>query len=314
MPQSDSLQGSDNLDRLKHELEVEKLAFEKEREISHLKVERDKLAQARKDTRSRLVSSLLVTVIVTGGLSLYGRYYENKRAVELEDSRKAEMTIQLINAREKANNDLRASMFNTLIEFYQNNSNQMSAVLLLELVGLNFKDTVLLKPVFEQLYADESTSEDQRKALRSASRKIVNDQLSAIRQSRDGEVCRLTLAKGQTGSGWCFPPLRITLLESTNDMVRLRTNSNEGNINEGKSTEFGEEFGVNYFDMPMIDYTVSSTGQGDVWRYSIVLVKSSEEETIIAIAKLPQDSYSAQMPFRFDELMSDYISPKAKGN
>ena len=75
------------------------------------------------------------------------------------------MTIQLINAREKANNDLRASMFKTLIEFYQKDPNEMSAVLLLELVGLNFKDTVLLKPVFEKLYEDEAKSEGQRGRL-----------------------------------------------------------------------------------------------------------------------------------------------------
>ncbi len=313
MPQSDSSHGSGKLDRLKHDLEVEKLAFEKEKEINRLKVESDKLAQARKDTRSRFVSSFLVTVIVTVGLTLFGRYYEHQRASEAQKSRKAEMTIQLINAREKANNDLRASMFKVLIDFYQKEPGQMSAVLLLELVGLNFKDTVLLKPVFENLYQDENTSEDQKEALRSASRKIVNDQLGAIRQSRDGEVCQLTLTKGETNSAWCFPPLYITLMESTDDSVTLRTNSNEGFISEGRDTEGGSEFDVNYFDMPMIDYTVSSTGNEDVWRYSIVLVRSSNEETTIAVAKLPQDSYSAQMPFRFDELMSDYISPKGKG-
>jgi hypothetical protein len=190
----------------------------------------------------------------------------------------------------------------------------MSAVLLLELVGLNFKDTVLLKPVFEKLYEDDTTSEDQKKALRSASRKIVNDQLEAIRQSRDGEVCRITLSPGDTKSAWCFPPLFVTLVEVNEESIRLRTNSDEGFIRDDDGTEGGSDFDVNFFDMPMIDYTVSSTGNEDVWRYSIVLEKSSGKEATVAIAVLPQDSYSAQMPFRFDEMMSDYINPKNRGD
>jgi hypothetical protein len=226
------------------------------------------------------------------------------------------MTIQLINAREKANNDLRASMFKTLIDFYQKDPNEMSSVLLLELVGLNFKDTVLLKPVFEKLYRDETSSDEQKKALRSASRKIVSDQLVAIGQARDGQVCRMTLKLGDTKSAWCFPKLFVTLIEADEEYIKLRTNSNEGFISEEESTEGGGEFEVNYFDMPMIDYTVSSTGDENenVWRYSIVLERSSIEGATITIAVLPRESFSAQMPFRFDEMMSDYINPKQQGD
>lgn len=303
-------------DRLRHDLEVKKLEFEKEKETNRIKIENKKLLQAQKDTKTRLISSFLVTIVFTGGLTVFGAYYEHQMSIEAEKSRKAEMTIQLINAREKANNDLRASMFKTLIDFYQKDPNEMSSVLLLELVGLNFKDTVLLKPVFEKLYQDETSSDDQKKALRSASRKIVNDQLVAIGQARDGQVCRMTLKLGETKSAWCFPELSVTLIEADEENIKLRTNSNEGFISEEKSTEDGGEFDVNYFDMPMIDYTVSSTGDENenVWRYSIVLERSSIEEATITIAVLPRESFSAQMPFRFDEMMSDYINPKKKGD
>lgn len=314
MPQKTPALDDNDFDRLRHELEVKKLEFEKEKEVNRVKIENEKLLQAQKDTRTRLISSFLVTIVVTGGLTLFGMYYEHRMSIEAEKSRKAEMTIQLINAREKANNDLRANMFKTLIDFYQKDPNEMSSVLLLELIGLNFKDTVLLKPVFEKLYQDETSSDDQKKALRSASRKIVNDQLEAIRQSRDGEVCRMTLKPNETKSAWCFPPLFVTLIEVDEDSIKLRTNSKEGFIDDVEGTEGGGEFDVNYFDMPMIDYTVSSTGNEDVWRYSIVLERLSIEGVTIAIAVLPQDSFSAQMPFRFDEMMSDYINPKKQGD
>ena len=314
MPQKTPALDDNDFNRLRHDLEVKKLEFEKEKEANRIKIENEKLLQAQKDTKTRLISSFLVTIVVTGGLTLFGTYYEHRMSIEAEKSRKAEMTIQLINAREKANNDLRANMFKTLIDFYQKDPNEMSSVLLLELIGLNFKDTVLLKPVFEKLYQDETSSDDQKKALRSASRKIVNDQLEAIRQSRDGEVCRMTLKPGETKSAWCFPPLFVTLIEMGEDSIKLRTNSNEGFIDDVEGTEDGDEFDVNYFDMPMIDYTVSSTGNEDVWRYSIVLKKLSIEGVTIAIAVLPQDSFSAQMPFRFDEMMSDYINPKKQGD
>lgn len=314
MPQKTPALDDNDFNRLRHDLEVKKLEFEKEKEANRIKIENEKLLQAQKDTKTRLISSFLVTIVVTGGLTLFGIYYEHQMSIEAEKSRKAEMTIQLINAREKANNDLRANMFKTLIDFYQKDPNEMSSVLLLELIGLNFKDTVLLKPVFEKLYQDETSSDDQKKALRSASRKIVNDQLEAIRQSRDGEVCRMTLKPSETKSAWCFPPLYVTLIELDEDSIKLRTNSKEGFIDDVEGTEGGGEFDVNYFDMPMIDYTVSSTGDEDVWRYSIVLESLSIEGATIAIAVLPQDSFSAQMPFRFDELMSDYINPKNQGD
>ena len=314
MPQKTPALDDNDFNRLRHDLEVKKLEFEKEKEANRIKIENEKLLQAQKDTKTRLISSFLVTIVVTGGLTLFGIYYEHQMSIEAEKSRKAEMTIQLINAREKANNDLRANMFKTLIDFYQKDPNEMSSVLLLELIGLNFKDTVLLKPVFEKLYQDETSSDDQKKALRSASRKIVNDQLEAIRQSRDGEVCRMTLKPSETKSAWCFPPLYVTLIELDEDSIKLRTNSKEGFIDDVEGTEGGGEFDVNYFDMPMIDYTVSSTGDEDVWRYSIVLESLSIEGATIAIAVLPQDSFSAQMPFRFDEMMSDYINPKNQGD
>ncbi|MBT8438502.1 MAG: hypothetical protein KJO91_02160, partial [Gammaproteobacteria bacterium] len=198
MPQNTPALDDNEFARLRHDLDVKKLEFEKEKEANRIKIENEKLLQAQKDTRTRFISSFLVTIVVTGGLTLFGTYYERQMSIEAEKSRKAEMTIQLINAREKANNDLRASMFKTLIDFYQKDPNEMSSVLLLELVGLNFKDTVLLKPVFEKLYRDEMSSVEQKKALRSASRKIVSDQLVAIGQARDGQVCRMTLKLGDT--------------------------------------------------------------------------------------------------------------------
>lgn len=312
MPEKTTTSTEDTLDQLKYQLECDKLAFEKGKEKDRFELEKKKLRQSGRDTFVRGFASVLITVLVTGGLTLYGRSYEERRADEVADTRKAEMTIQLINAREKANNELRASMFKTLIDFYQNDPNGMSGVLLLELVGLNFRDTVLLKPVFENLDQDPELSDKQRKALRKASRTIVKDQLEAIRQSRDGEVCKLKLKTDETDSAWCFPPLVVTLIKTDDNQVTIRTNSKEGFIRDGEDTQDGDEFDVNYFDMPMIDYTVSSTGYEEIWRYSIVLDESSQEEATIVIAVLPQDSYSAQMPFRFDEMMSDYINPPVK--
>jgi len=312
MPENSTTSTEDTLDQLKYQLERDKLTFEKAKERDRFELEKKKLKQSGLDTFVRGFATVLITVLVTGGLALYGRFYEERRADEVAETRKAEMTIQLINAREKASNELRASMFKTLIDFYQNDPNSMSSVLLLELVGLNFRDTVLLKPVFEKLDQDPALDKSERKALRKASRTIVKDQLEAIRQSRDGAVCKLELKVEETDSAWCFPQLSVNLVKTDNNQVTLRTNSKEGFLRDEKDTIDGDEFDVNYFDMPMIDFTVSTTSMNDVRRYSVVLDESSEEGATIVIAVLPEDSYSAQMPFRFDEMMSDYISPLYK--
>ena len=301
------------LDQLKYELERDKLKFETDKEKRHHVLEEKKLKHSGRDRYVRVFASVFIPVLLTGGLTFYGMLYEERRATEEAETRKAGMIIQLINAREKAHNDLRASMFKTLIDFYQKDPKGMSGVLLLELVGLNFRDTVLLKPVFEKLNQDPNLDKTQRKALRKASRTMVKNQLDAIRQARDGYVCKLELNVNETDSPRCFPSLTVSLLTSNENQVTLQTNSMDGFLREENDMKNGDKFDVNYFDMPMIDYTIAKTTMNETRRYSVVLEESSEKGAIIVVAVLPVESYSAQMPYRFDEIMADLINSEPEG-
>lgn len=326
--------------------------FEKQAEERKTQLEEKKLKQARFDTWARFAGTVALGVLVTGGIQWYGIRAEGEakaRAVIAEDARntrelaaeearntrqlaaqqtqktierhkqQAEMVIQLTNAREKALSDLRARMFDSLIQHYFQLGSEAERIAILQLIGLNFRDAVQIKPMFELLdwqFANGDLSSEQkgpaRKALRGAARSIIRDQLSQIRQSTDGVVCQLELNVSDTKNPECFPTLTVELVEVEESKIRVRTNTRGGAFLEtpDEAHEGWDDFTVTYFDMPMVDYT-AATRQTDLEpiRYSIVLSETGQKTARIAVAVLPLSAVNSQHRYAFDELLQDYLFP-----
>lgn len=207
---------------------------ERDSEEKKYQLELKKLRQARLDTWTRFLGTVLVAGAITGAIQWYGIREEKETNIRTEKEQQAQMLIQLANAREAALTNLRAQMFQALLQNYFKQANQRERIAILELIGLNFRDAVQIKPMFElldtELNIPSSSKQEEitilRKVIRKSAQSIIKDQLDQIKQAPDGAVCELDLKIGEWQETKCFPLLRLKLEEKpSSDGITIRTNT-----------------------------------------------------------------------------------------
>lgn len=315
---------SETLEERKFGLEAERWKYQKEWREREFEQETRKLEQAKRDTLIRgLLSSLLGTLLVVSipaSLTLYARKAEEQKSIRAEEQRKQETLIQLISSREAADSSLRAQMFNALLQNYFREHDLRTQIAILEIIGLNFRDSLHTKPMFERLHAEiEESGEEKEKTvellevLRKAAQRIIKDQLQQIKQSEEGDVCDIEFKTNSISitpqNPTCFQDLAVRLVEITDEQVVVQTNSKDGLLIDASDGATGDKFGVSYYDMPMVDYTIVSS-YGTIWKYSIVLKDIDRVAGLvtIAIANLPEDTFGTSEEYKFDEMLREYLT------
>ncbi|MDX2507824.1 MAG: hypothetical protein QNL62_25565 [Gammaproteobacteria bacterium] len=265
----------------------------------------------------------VLAVVVSGALTYYSinaddraaaiQKAENRRAAasqkaeneRAEQNRKAQTLIQMVNARESAESDLRAKMFQTLMQHYFSRDDIESQIVVLELIGLNFRDSMQIKPMFEQLdrqlrREDDSKTERLRELLRDAASAIIKDQLRQIKRAKDGYVCRSpTLDEGEpwTPPDDCNFSRKLTLSKVAKDYVEITPPGADA-----------EPFTVTYYDMPMVDFTHEPN-----IKYAVVLIDTDpkEKKATLGLSVLPTAIFNSQVnSYQFDALLFHYLPQK----
>jgi hypothetical protein len=289
--------------------------FDRQIEERRLDLEERRLKQARIDTWTRFLGTMLVGVFIAGGATVYSKHLDRRTADAAREATKAEVAIQLTNAREKTLTDLRAQMFGALLEHYFKQADELQRIAILELMALNFRDAIQIRPMLELLDAElqakgsSQAVDKMRWELNRAARAMAHDQLEQIRQAEGGGVCRMKLSLGNAASAACFPLLSIKLVQvASASQIQVQTNSDEGRLLD--NNQFADPFEVSYFDAPMIDYSAVRPASLDVVRYAIVLdgVAPDRSSANISVAILPSASaFDAQRRYAFDELLYQYL-------
>jgi hypothetical protein len=280
-------------------------------------LELEKLRQAKIDTWTKFVGTLLIAGVITGAIQWYGIREERAAKQRAERSQSGQMLVQLGNAREAAIANLRAQMFNTLLQNYFTQGNEHERIAILEMIGLNFRDAVQIKPMFKilntELHGDKNIQHAGalKQTLRTSAKSIIKDQLDQIRQARDGAVCRVLLTVGKAEKPACFPLLELELRVVEEDEIQVRANISNGLLVTSDGVQPKDEFWVTYFDMPMVDYTPVRSGSNEPWKYSIVLSDAAPEEKSaeIVVAVLPDESYTPTDRYNFDRLLARFLEP-----
>lgn len=310
---------------------------EKDFDEKKYQLELKKLQQARLDTWMRFVSTVLIAGALTAAIQWYGIREQNQARILAQEAQRAQTLIKLANAREAAATDLRAQMFQALLQNYFKQVNQRERIAILELIGLNFRDAVLIKPMFELIDKElrngnelpQKETYELLDILHGAARSIVQDQLNQIQQSIHGTVCELELKIDQWQEPQCFPLLSLKLakiissnqnegLTNTIDQlippnqIEVMTNTKDYLFLGDDKKEDGDKFNVSYYDMPMVDYTLAMDDPREPWKYSVVLreVFPKEAKAKIAVAILPDDSFSMDYRYAFDEMLSKLLKPE----
>lgn len=252
------------------------------------------------------------------------RIEETKRQ---EENRKVQTLIQLINSREESDADLRGRMFDTLLKNFFNKGDPESQIVALEMIGLNFRNTLQIKPMFNQLdrqltrdlleNPENQTLSQQRAMLRKAARAIIRDQLTQIDIANDGDVCQLKLnffTDKVPKFADCFASHAFRLVYTGSDSVRIQAykppeidlnlNPQQQVPDQNNMVPQGGSFSVTYYDMPMSDYTQLS---GGALYYSLVLLDVKNGEAELAVAVLPPIDYSSRKAYQFDQMVDEWI-------
>lgn len=145
------------------------------------------------DTIAKLATPAAVIVAAWVGARLANSFQQQMTQTTLQSQRQIAGTT-LLSEREKAESELRASMFNSLINPFvgSQGGEQISAdreQLLVELLALNFHEHFELKPLFERVdkrLAKEGML-DARTALRSIADRIIDRQTATLRKEGGGD-------------------------------------------------------------------------------------------------------------------------------
>jgi len=209
-----------------------------------------------RDTWDKLavVASLMVPLSVAA-VGFMGTQYLHKQQ---EAETKARLYIQLQTSREKADADLRKSMFDTVISTFLRPRSQDPAelVLALELLAYNFHEVIDLGPLFKHVESmisrDRQRSNDQHrqffKRLERAAVEVTDKQLAALkdastifyddvffddleqypegirlfRQNRDNSDDRGIIQLAQTPAARTFAQLDILGVDQSHKELRAR--------------------------------------------------------------------------------------------
>lgn len=284
-----------------------------------------------------------IGILVTGIITAFGFYLNSQQSmINAENSkieeqnRQARTLVELVNSRETAMVQLRSEMFKSLLDKYLTGEDLESKIAVLEMIGLNFRDAIQIKPLFEHLdhqiarsgnamagktVAGIGTAENAvefesasrtavtpRAKLRNAAGRVIKDQLDQVRMTEDGAVCEMTLVEREDARPVpCLGNLKLRLNEVGDHGVRISPETDSDNVRiEARLAKEG--FFVSYFDMPMVDFTAMDFGFGRI-RYSVVLREAStaDDSATIAVAVLPTTALTKQNAYLFDDLVAKKI-------
>jgi len=291
--------------------EASRFRLEQALENRKLELEERKLEQARSESRARLWSTILISGLATGLLSVYARWSDTRTQERAKSAEQTRVAVELVNAREKASTELRAKMFEALLQNYFRDAHEREQITILTMIALNFRDAVQIRPMLELLNfrIDQNSNESERAQLRNelrrAARVVIKDQLEQIRMSKDGEVYYETISAGNAVRIKCGPNTSLKLAEVTNDFtISMQSIAPDGSLSD-------KPFDVTYLDMPMVDYRTVRSSSADAWRYAVVLqdVSADKKSADIAIACLPVSQVGAERRYAFDELLEKYLFP-----
>lgn len=257
----------------------------------------NKTSDSTKDGWDKLeiIGKSLAGILVSAAIAFYSINSGKNQFNISEENRKAQIIVQTMGNREAASADLKAKMFSALMEYYlKERDDPATQRIIVELIGLNFQEHLRLKPLFEKLEQKLGNNTNELEKLRKSARNMARIEIDNI-VGNNGAVCRTELALGQTLPMVenCELPISLTLLEINQSSIRVSTQ-------EGDT----EGFGINYYDMPLVD----NTKLGD-FTYSVILsdINQKDKKATINLVILPEHFYSARHSLHFDQFIGDWM-------
>jgi hypothetical protein len=267
----------------------------------------------------------LLTAAAIGLLGFITSSALNKRQAIDTNTR---LYTELMSRREESESALRKDMCVSIINSFVNpNETGLSAsVLNLEMLAYNFHESLNLKPLFEEMLrrvmdaqAEAQTPATQAEnaaylgRLETMAREIVRRQMIVLEGV--GKRFDRTIDLSGDPGGTSLESATLTLdgiettfgidvldVDSVNREVRIALNIETPDPEQGRQTKVAN-FGVSYFDFPMIDNTRLNGGQ----RCAVVLNSISEQSADITLVLFPGSYASLKEKPYYNEVIESVL-------
>lgn len=259
------------------------------------------------DFLTKYMSTFMTAIVVTG-LGIYSDHALDKRAKHeakmASQAQNYRLYTELLSARENAESALRKDMFKAILdEFFAGNSSEGSEssvtkrILKLEMLALNFGESLSLSPLFTELEneilkmnAEPTKKDEYQRRLWSLAKQVAQQQIAALVAGGDPSTMEFFFEDASGNNKYKWPVIEeldcgggtikrefsITFsdaIESNKDIsVQLKIITQGG-----KENEIEKSFTLNFFNFPMVDNTRLSHDQ----RFALIL--TNFEEGIIEV-------------------------------
>ena len=267
----------------------------------------------------------LLTAAAIGLLGFITSSALNKRQAIDTNTR---LYTELMSRREESESALRKDMCVSIINSFVNpNDTALSAsVLNLEMLAYNFHESLNLKPLFEEMrrrvvdaQAEAQSPEAQAEnaayvdRLETMAREIVRRQMIVLEGVGKRFDRTIDLADDPGGTSLESATLTLEGIETTfaidvldvdqvNREIRVALNIETPDPEQGRQTKVAN-FGVSYFDFPMIDNTRLTGGQ----RCAVVLNSISDQSADITLVLFPGSYASLKEKPYYNEVIESVL-------
>ena len=265
----------------------------------------------------------LLTAVAVASLGIFG-----SRALEQQQNSEAKLRLysELMSRREESEATLRKEMFQSVIgSFFDQAATSLDVRLLkMELLAQNFHEALNLTPLFLHLQREigeaQIPARDRRRAenrLSELAREVTRKQLIVLEAGGRRHDWTLLLSDSlfdgthseqledvtQTLDG-IERRFRLTVLQADTALRVLRVSLEidtkpQPGVSEQASGRYAVEFGVGFFDSPMIDNTRLSNDQ----RVAIVLTELNDAGASLSLVYFPGSRASLREKPYYEEIL-----------
>ena len=286
------------------------------------------------------VKWLVATLAVPVTLGFVSMTYERAQTERQTNEARLRLYTELLSKREEADTGVRKGIFDKVIETYLKPGGQdlEAKLVALELLALNFNDSLDLSPLFWQLDRQIELEPAKRRAVLAKqlwriAREVKERQievLEVVGDKRDASIDLEELAAAVPpliDADLSFPDLdpsapkghklkrhfkvEIAEHDPAGRRVWVRVGSQEAKSDSGEAKPGGDEakqwaFWVDTFDFPLVNFTRASKTE----RFTVVLRRYDPPSAQITLVYFPSSRSGVKdRPF-LDEVISNLVLPK----
>lgn len=273
-----------------------------------------------------------MTALTVAFVGLVGQCALKQREEQITErtmiEQRGQMYIELMSRREESESNIRKDMFTAILgQFFSAEETDLSKQLLkLEMLALNFGESMSLSPLFRELERDMESYEPQsekdekdwpikkmfyRRRLRSLAKRVAEFQLASLRRAESSFTFNLPLEQASTAEGGKRTGVGIRLdgLERVIDLTLRKANDKRQEVDvalkiktPADKTLDDYDFTLSWFDFPMIDNIRLSNGH----RFALAFEKF-DRKAVKVIGVLFPGLYGSQRNKPFLDLVVEQL-------